>query len=260
MPSAIFFDLDDTLLWDKKSIETALEKTVKDAEDLYGANPDELLAEVKKAAPQLYQKYSFYDFTKMIGINPFEGLWGSFGDPIHHQFREMGAEIEQFQNSVWETALRSCGIDQSGNVLRKCFIAHRKNSPFLYEETLDVLKELKGRGIKLSIITNGAPSLQLEKLRITPELVSYFDHIVISGNIGEGKPGQAIFEHALRVTNQSAQDVWMVGDNLKTDILGANRMGIHSVWIQHDASVVPGKGEGSPDQTVSRLKEILNLL
>lgn len=259
MPSAIFFDLDDTLLWDKKSIETALEKTVSDAEELYGTDPEQLLAAVTEAAPRLYQEYAFYDFTKMIGINPFEGLWGQFGDPVHHTFREMGAEIADYQGRVWQEALKSLGVTQSGDTLREKFISHRKNSPFLYEETLEVLDKLKAH-YQLVVVTNGAPSLQLEKLRITPELVPYFDHIVISGNIGEGKPGQAIFEHALRVSGKSAEDVWMVGDNLKTDILGANGAGIHSVWIQHDVSKAPGEGDGTPDKTISRLKEILNLL
>lgn len=259
MPSAIFFDLDDTLLWDKKSIETALEKTVKDAKELYGTDPENLLTAVKEAAPRLYQEYAFYEFTKMIGINPFEGLWGEFGDPIHHMFREMGAEIADYQQRVWQEALKSEGVTQSGDTLREKFIAHRKSSPFLYEETLGVLDQLKGK-YQLVVVTNGAPSLQLEKLRITPELVPYFDHIVISGNIGEGKPCQAIFDHALRVSGKAAEDVWMVGDNLKTDILGANGAGIHSVWIQHDTSKTPVEGDGKPDQTISRLKEILNLL
>ncbi|MDZ5713214.1 HAD family hydrolase [Jeotgalibacillus haloalkalitolerans] len=259
MPSAIFFDLDDTLLWDKKSIETALEKTVKDAEELYGTNPEKLLTAVKETAPQLYQEYAFYDFTKMIGINPFEGLWGQFGDPVHHKFREMGAEIKDYQLRVWQEALKAQGIEQSGEALREKFISHRKSSPFLYEETLDVLDKLKEK-YQLVVVTNGAPSLQLEKLRITPELIPYFDHIVISGNVAEGKPGQPIFEHALRVSGKAAEDVWMIGDNLKTDILGANRAGIHSIWIQHDASKTPGEGDGRPDRTISRLKEILNLL
>lgn len=260
MPSAIFFDLDDTLLWDKKSIETALSKTAEDAKRLYGTDPEAMLAEVKKAAPEIYQEYAFYDFTKMIGINPFEGLWGAFGDPVHYQFRLMGQQIESYQQRVWQAALKACGTDVDGSVLRKHFITHRKASPFLYEETIEVLSDLKAAGYKLVIVTNGAPSLQLEKLRITPEIVPYFDHIIISGNVGEGKPGRAIFDQALRLAEVSADDAWMVGDNLKTDILGANRAGIHSIWIQHHDDTVPGEADGQPDQTIRRLKEIKTLL
>ncbi|KIL52590.1 hypothetical protein KP77_06170 [Jeotgalibacillus alimentarius] len=260
MPSAIFFDLDDTLLWDKKSIETALSKTAEDAKGLYGTDPEVLLAEVKKAAPAIYKEYSFYDFTKMIGINPFEGLWGAFRDPIHYRFREMGEQIEAYQQRVWQAALKAYDTDGDGSVLREHFISHRKASPFLYEETMEVLDELKAAGYKLVIVTNGAPSLQLEKLRITPEIVPYFDHIIISGNVGEGKPGQAIFDQALRLSGVKADEVWMVGDNLKTDILGANRAGIHSIWIQHHDETVPGEDDGQPDQIIRRLKEIKNLL
>ena len=28
----------------------------------------------------IYETYETYEFTKMIGINPFEGLWGTFDD------------------------------------------------------------------------------------------------------------------------------------------------------------------------------------
>src|SRR5690606_24629549 len=84
---------------------------------------------------------------------------------------------------------------------------------------------------KLLLLTNGSPDLQNTKLTITPEIAPYFDQIVISGGFGKGKPDPSIFEHALQLMEVDKDEVLMVGDNLMTDILGANQTGIKSVWI-----------------------------
>lgn len=38
---AVFFDLDDTLLWDEKSVSTAFSKTCLKAEEKYGIHAEE---------------------------------------------------------------------------------------------------------------------------------------------------------------------------------------------------------------------------
>ena len=80
MIKAIIFDLDDTLLWDKKSVETAFRLTCERAAESYELNPTKLEEAVRKEARELYATYDTYEFTQMIGINPFEGLWGTFDD------------------------------------------------------------------------------------------------------------------------------------------------------------------------------------
>lgn len=39
---AVFFDLDDTLLWDEKSVRTTFAETCLQAEKKYGLDPEEL--------------------------------------------------------------------------------------------------------------------------------------------------------------------------------------------------------------------------
>ncbi|MGD7045108.1 HAD family hydrolase [Jeotgalibacillus proteolyticus] len=263
MPKVIFFDLDDTLLWDKKSIEKALLLTAQQAMETYKVDPQLLIQDVREIAPAIYSSLSTHDFTQLIGINPFEGLWGEFGDPIHHMFREMGSIMPEYRKKVWTKALKSQDIfnEEFGFELAHQFIENRKRTPILYEETFEVLDALKEQGIRLLLLTNGAPSLQMEKLKLTPELVPYFEHIVISGNFGFGKPHAEIFEHSLRLMDVPAEDVWMVGDNKKTDILGANRANIRSVWIQHDdLDEKRSEKDGVPDTTVHRLKQLLTLV
>ena len=104
---------------------------------------------------------------------------------------------------------------------------------------------------QLVLLTNGSPTLQNTKLEITSELAPYFTHIVISGAFGKGKPDPSIFQFALSQCNLQADDAIMVGDNLMTDILGASRAGIRSIWINRENK--------QPDKDIKPSYEITNL-
>ncbi len=49
-----------------------------------------------------------------------------------------------------------------------------------------------------------------------------------------GKPAPYLFEEALRRSGAHAHEMLMVGDNLNTDIVGGNSMGIKTAWIQNE--------------------------
>ena len=80
---------------------------------------------------------------------------------------------------------------------------------------------------------------------------------MISGAFGKGKPDPSIFEHALSLLEIGKDQALMVGDNLMTDILGASRAGIKSVWInRHDKE----RNEVIPDFEISHLEELFPIL
>lgn len=257
MIKAIFFDLDDTLLWDQKSIKEAFAATCKVAEERYGLDPEKFEEAVREAARSLYSSYEIYAFTQMIGINPFEGLWGNFFDE-QDDFRKMKAIVPAYRKDTWTTGLKTMGVDDPGFgfELGERFPQERRNLPFIYEETFKILDGLKGK-YQLLLLTNGSPDLQKTKLSITPELVSYFDQIIISGDFGRGKPDPAIFEHALSRMFLSKEEAIMVGDNLMTDILGANRAGIKSVWINRHQKE---RNEVIPTFEIKHLDELFYIL
>lgn len=254
----IIFDLDDTLLWDQKSVKTAFEKTCDYAATKYEIAPDELETAVREAARTLYESYETYDYTVLIGINPFEGLWGGFDDPTP-EFQKMKAIVGQYRTQAWTNGLKKLGIEDEefGRELGERFVEERKAAPFLYEDTFTVLDELKDR-YQLVLLTNGAPSLQNLKLEITPEIAPYFDHIVISGDFGKGKPDASIFEFVLEKNNLQPEEAIMVGDNLMTDILGSSRVGMRNVWINRENK--PHNPDITPTYEVTSLTAFLELL
>lgn len=230
---AILFDLDDTLLWDEKSVKVAFETTCQLAEEQYGIQADDFEEKVREIARRQYATYDTYSFTQMIGINPFEGLWAQFQDE-GEEFAKLRELAPGYQQKVWTKALEAFGVKDTafGSKLAEAFPEARIANAFVFEQTFEVLDKLNPH-YSLLLLTNGSPDLQHKKLSLTPELKRYFDHIVVSGAFGKGKPDQAIFEHALDLLSVSREEVVMVGDNLKTDILGASRAGIQSIWINH---------------------------
>ncbi|MDF2835466.1 MAG: HAD-superfamily hydrolase, subfamily variant 1, partial [Paenibacillus sp.] len=90
------------------------------------------------------------------------------------------------------------------------------------------------------------------------DLIPYFDHIIISGEFGQGKPAAPIFRHALERLGIEPEHGIMVGDKLTTDILGANTIGMTSVWInRHGATRTD---DIVPTHEIVSLEELLTLL
>ncbi|MBQ4838138.1 pyrimidine 5'-nucleotidase [Pseudoalteromonas luteoviolacea] len=110
----------------------------------------------------------------------------------------------------------------------------------------------------LNIITNGFSALQEKRLNNTG-FKHFFDHVVISEQVGVAKPDPQVFEHTLELLgNPDKANVLMVGDTPKSDILGANRFGIDSCWLQHDGQTCPD--DIKPTYRVGDLAELETLL
>ena len=142
---------------------------------------------VSSAARSLYESYPTYDYTVLIGINPFEGLWGTFDDPTP-QFQQMKEIVPAYRTEAWTKGLAAVGIEDAalGAELGERFVEERKKAPFFYDDTFAVLDELKGK-YELVLLTNGAPSLQNLKFRLRRNLcliltISLFQVILVRGN------------------------------------------------------------------------------
>ncbi|MDN4493185.1 HAD family hydrolase [Ureibacillus aquaedulcis] len=254
----IIFDLDDTLLWDKQSIKTAFEKTSAYAQEKYDVDSDKLEEAVRAEARKLYESYETYNHTVLIGINPFEGLWGTFDDPTD-SFQKMKEIVPAYRKEAWTNGLKTLGIDDPalGAELGERFVEERKKSPYVYEDTYTVLDALKGK-YQLVLLTNGAPSLQNLKLEITPEILPYFDLVIISGDFGKGKPDPELFHFMMDKAGIAASEGIMVGDNLNTDIKGSASVGMKNVWINREGNV--NNTEVTPTYEVTSLTEFLKLV
>ncbi|WP_128896789.1 HAD family hydrolase [Longirhabdus pacifica] len=255
----IIFDLDDTLLWDEKCVKEAFAATCKLASSHHDVDPIQLEQSVRSEARKLYASYPTYAFTQNIGINPFEGLWGNFTGGEADSFRQLEQLVPQYRKMSWTNGLQSLGIDDValGEQLGEYFASQRRQQAHLFEEAIQVLTKLK-ESYQLALLTNGAPDLQKEKLDGVPELTSYFDHIFISGDFGQGKPSPEIFQYVLGELHIQADEAIMVGDNLMTDIKGANSVQMPSVWINR--SEKEKRNDVIPTYEIKHLDELFSII
>jgi putative hydrolase of the HAD superfamily len=104
-----------------------------------------------------------------------------------------------------------------------------------YPGAIELLADLRGRGMPMALITNGAAVSQRRSVERF-DLARFFDCVIIEGEFGVGKPDERVFEHALASCSVEAASTWMVGDSLEADIAPALRLGMHAVWIDASGS------------------------
>lgn len=256
---AVLFDLDDTLLWDDRSVEDSFAAVCAYAGEQADVSAEALNQAIRTEARSIYETYETYPFTQMIGINPFEGLWGNFTGGELEGFRKLQHIAPSYRAAAWTQALKVCGVDdpQLGRELGERFAAERRSRPLVYEETFEVLGKLRD-SYKLLLLTNGSPDVQQEKLDAVPELVGYFDHIVISGDFGQGKPAEALFRHATGLLDIEPEEGLMVGDKLTTDILGSNGIGMPNAWVNRHGLQLTGPI--APKHEITNLRELFAII
>ena len=120
--------------------------------------------------------------------------------------------------------------------LAKIYIDNLPNYNNLFEGTIEVLNYLYSK-YKMHIITNGFEEVQLLKLK-NSEILHFFNKVITSESVGVKKPNPIIFNHALEITETTAEKSVMIGDNLEADIEGAQQIGMHTIFFNTNNTLV----------------------
>lgn len=104
-----------------------------------------------------------------------------------------------------------------------------KEDEFLYPDAEICLRKLH-ESFKIGIIANQSPGSE-ERLK-QYGLLENIDLVVASAEEGVAKPDVRIFEIALERAGCSAGEATMIGDRLDYDIVPANKIGMHTIWIK----------------------------
>ena len=99
----------------------------------------------------------------------------------------------------------------------------------LFEGSLKVLEYLKQR-YQLHIITNGFKETTITKMNLSG-LNPYFQHVIISEDVGFNKPHPNVFQYAINKANASLEESIMIGDSLEADIYGAQQFGMEAIFF-----------------------------
>lgn len=206
------------------------------------------------------------------------------GIPVHADtfmpvYREVAQEFmraareegKETHNRFWiSTTLQRLGYPVDPEDARIARTVEEYFSAFLdyarlLPETLAMLTTLKGR-YRLGLLSNltHAPAARqiLDRLGLT----SFFDVVLISGELGYRKPHPQVFRQLLEQFALPGAHVAFVGDDLEADINGAHQAGLQPIWTTyarvHGGASPPGSAPMAPSSipAIGSWDELLTLL
>lgn len=129
-----------------------------------------------------------------------------------------------------------------------------------YEDTFEVLDYLKEKQYKIGLITNSMFPMWMRDVELEHYgLMTYLDARITSGDTRYMKPHPAIYWRMLGLLDLMPHEAVFVGDRPTNDIVGANEVGLVSVWmnpphLEYDLEDIV------PDYEITQLRELLPIL
>lgn len=132
---------------------------------------------------------------------------------------------------------------------------------FLYDEIEmvdgieDLLLYLSDK-YKIFTASNGIYEMQENRLKKS-NLDKYFDEIFVSEKIGYEKPDKKFFQKIMDLTKFSNDDLIMIGDSIKSDIIGAKNSKIKSIYFNKEDKKISDENFTYQVKNLSEIKKIL---
>jgi 2-haloalkanoic acid dehalogenase type II len=168
-------------------------------------------------------------------------------------FRNMTRLLDEFWVQQNVRILRELQINSNTRKLARFIAAHWWDYArvTLYPDAEEILPQLKEKGLKIGLITNG---LQRDTNAILPKvgLENFFDVVVVVDTLRKMKPDAEVFHYALEKLETAPSEAIFVGDEIETDYKGAQKCGLTVILIDRD-----GKVQDENVKTISSLKDLL---
>ena len=201
MYTHILIDLDDTL-WDfRKNSKIAMQEIFNDYELInYYDSFESFYCIYMEKNHQLWEQYAKGEVTKdFLSLERFLYPLRIVGNEDVELAKKMGDDF------LHRTAMQSNLVDGA----------------------LEMLEYLRSKGYILSIISNGFVEVQYTKLRRSG-LLPYFSNVFLSEEVGYQKPDVRFFQAVLERLEARPTECLVIGDNLQTDIQGAENANINA--------------------------------
>ena len=103
------------------------------------------------------------------------------------------------------------------------------NGAVIEDDTFDTLNNFRQRGYKTILVSNTPPTT--ERIIKRFNLGNYFDYVVLSCDTGYLKPDPRIFQIAINQAKVTPEETCVIGDKIRTDILGGKILGTKTVLL-----------------------------
>ena len=227
---AIFFDLDGTLV-------------------------NHELAE-QPAAALFYQRHS--SSVREASVKAFVRTWQSASEWYMEQYLKGQITFqEQSRRRIREVVLQPVTPEEADTLFADYLEAYEL-SWRVFPDVHEVLAVLRTRGLPMDVISNGHAEQQSRK-RKNIDLLQFFKHVLVSGDVGVAKPDPAIFQMAADLMGCSSTECIHVEDSFTLDVRGALGAGMRAVWLDRSGQEEPKEGADSYTH-IRNLRELVELI
>ena len=126
-----------------------------------------------------------------------------------------------------------------------------------FPEVKEVLKNLKEKKYKISILSNGTPDL-LNELVKSNNLEKMFDDIFSVEEVGIYKPDAKVYDMPIKKYKVEKNEVAFLSANT-WDVSGAGNFGFNSIWVNRNKNIFD-KLDYIPHNEINNLSELLKLI
>ena len=126
-----------------------------------------------------------------------------------------------------------------------------------YPEVKEVLNSLKKKNYKLSILSNGTPTL-LSELVKSNDLGNIFDDLFSIEEVGVYKPDSKVYEMPIKKYQIKSEEVAFLSANT-WDVSGGGNYGYNSIWVNRNKAIFDNL-DYKPKNEVNNLKQLLDIV
>ena len=211
--------------------------------DAYGT-----LFDVNSAAEKCKNKIGdkWVDFANYWRTTQLEYTW----------LRSLMKRHKDFWEITEDSLDKSMKIFKIDNSMRNELLnLYKVLSPF--KEVPEVLKELKKKNYKLSILSNGTPSL-LNELVKSNNLEFLFDDVFSVEEVGIYKPDPKVYDLPIKRYSIKKEEVLFLSSNT-WDVSGGGNYGYNSIWINRNDNIFDIL-DFTPKFEINNLSNLISIL
>jgi putative hydrolase of the HAD superfamily len=190
--------------------------TLVELEDPYGRLAAELAIPFEQARPALRAEMAYYR--------------------EHHDIASDAAGLARLRDDCAQVLREALGGSPLGHAeLLAALLRALRFRP--YPEVRNALRDLRARGHVLLVVSNW--DVSLHEVMETTGLRALVDGVLTSAEVGEAKPGSAMFRAALEMAGAAPGESVHVGDSIEHDVEGALALGMRAVLVDRDGTAGP---------------------
>ncbi len=147
------------------------------------------------------------------------------------------------------------GLDIEKEIFNNLFVEFLYDEIEIVDEIEDLLSYLSNK-YQIFAASNGVYDMQVNRIKKS-NLDIYFKDIFVSDKIGFEKPDKRFFQKIMDITKYSNKDLIMIGDSIKSDIIGAKNSNIKSIYFNKENKKNSDENFTYQVKNLSEIKKIL---